>query len=100
MIKKIISNNIDFNNHYLILAFICDKCNYNCIYCYNKKPRSFINLDLLKFYNFLCKLKEHLNKTINLELIGGEPTLHSDLYDFCKKCKDNGIIVTIYTNFS
>ena len=35
-------------------------------------------------------------------MIGGEPTLHSKLYDFCKKVyqETSNITITIYTNFS
>jgi hypothetical protein len=41
------------------------------------------------------------NKYIQLELIGGEPTLHPDLVDFCEKISHiPNIFTTIYTNFS
>lgn len=83
-----------------ILAYVCDKCNYNCWYCYNKRPRSGKQLDLDKLHDFIVYLKNDTEKTINLELIGGEPTMHKGLYDFCKNTIQDGISINIYTNFS
>lgn len=83
-----------------VLAYICDRCNYDCWYCYNKKPRSNKLLDLNKLNNFINSLQNQTKKEIKLELIGGEPTLHPNLYDFCKKTINDKISINIYTNFS
>lgn len=85
-----------------ILAYIEDNCNYNCSYCYNIKPYTKIQLNLIKLYKYIQYIKQkYPTKYIQLELIGGEPTLHPDLLDFCQKIsKLNNIYMTIYTNFS
>lgn len=84
-----------------ILAYVSDKCNYNCEYCYNKFPRSNKDLDLEKLYDFVVSCTKQ-KSFILLDLIGGETTLHPKLYDFCKKVVDNikNIQITIYSNFS
>ena len=64
---------------------IIDLCNKKCSYCYNKIYRfdSILNLD------FLEKFIDNSLLKIVFDIIGGEPTLHPDLYDFCKKMNDN-----------
>ena len=98
--------NVDFyskKNCFKLLAFIIDCCNYKCEYCYNDLPRTSKKLDLDKLYYFISEIlfgklrKQHLE----LELIGGEPTLHPNLVEFCRKIsKLPNIHTTIYTNFS
>lgn len=85
-----------------ILVYTVDCCNYNCYYCYNVFPRTKqkLNLDYLhKYLQFI-----HANapkKSIDLEFIGGEPTLHPQLIEFCNKIKhDKYIRTNIYTNMS
>ena len=104
--KRIQTYNVDLyamKNAFKLLVFVIDKCNYRCEYCYNTFPRTSSVLDLDKLYFFIndiliAKLhKDH----IWLELIGGEPTLHPDLQNFCKKIsKLPTVYTTIYTNFS
>ena len=83
-----INNYIEFystdrSNMIFILAYIIDVCNYNCAYCYNEKPRTNKVLDLNRLYAFLEYLQKRTKKNIDIELIGGEPTLHPNLIDFC-----------------
>lgn len=89
-------------NYIYVKAYIIDSCNYNCSYCYNKKPRTNDILDLDKLYNYLDFIHEQTNRNIKLELIGGEPTLHPDLLNFCEKISKCIFIAdcTIYSNFS
>jgi len=92
-----------YKNSFKLLVYIIDSCNYNCEYCYNDFPRTNIKLDLNKLYFFIKNILIDIHKKdyIWLELIGGEPTLHPDLLDFCQKIsKLNNIYMTIYTNFS
>ena len=106
--KKIkhITYNINFYNNansFKLLAFIIDSCNYTCEYCYNDLPRTNKKIDLNKLYFFITEilLKKLKKEYIWLELIGGEPTLHPDLVEFCEKIsKIDNINTTIYTNFS
>lgn len=68
-----------------ILAYIVDRCNFNCSYCYNRKPRKSTLADLDGFFRFIedIRRQQPLDKKINVSLIGGEPTLHPDAIDFC-----------------
>ena len=88
------------NNLLYILAYIIDSCNYCCKYCYNEKPytQKQLNLEYLcKFIKFV--VSKHPDKYIQLELIGGEPTLHPDLVEFCNSLKPlANIHIKIFTN--
>ena len=90
------------DNLLYILAYIIDNCNYSCQYCYNVKPYSNAMLDLNQLYDYICFINTYYpSKYIQLELIGGEPTLHPDLLDFCEKIKKlNNILIKIFTNLS
>ena len=83
-----------------MLVYIADICNYNCEYCYNKKPRTNQLLDLNKLNTFLIDMQKKTNKIIAVELIGGEPTLHPNLLSFLEKTKNiPNIQFAILTNF-
>lgn len=83
-----------------IVAYIVDDCNYNCSYCYNKRPRNHekLNLNLLSTLIESCIDKF---ECVYVELIGGEPTLHPQLADFCHKFSNlKNILILIYSNGS
>jgi sulfatase maturation enzyme AslB (radical SAM superfamily) len=92
------------NNKHIsaIIVNIIDICNYNCYYCYNKKPRTNKILDLHALIHFIDWFSNNINSNIILFILGGEPTLHPQLFDFCvflrKKYKN--INCRIVTNFS
>lgn len=98
---KIYGNFIyDKPNSYQVLAYIADICNYKCEYCYNKFPRTGNLLNLSKLEQFITDILEQKDY-LALDLIGGEPTLHPDLLDFCEKYKDStNIELTVYTNLT
>ena len=85
-----------------VKMYAIDACNYNCYYCYNEKHRNNQALDLNAAYYFLEQIFLKFKKRIIVELIGGEPTLHPGLIDFCKKAQTANFIekILIYTNFS
>ena len=85
-----------------IKAYIIDQCNYDCLYCYNKRPRTDRSLDLNKLERFLDFAYNVTHRNIFLELIGGEPTLHKNLIDFCNVIHKKSYIhcIYIYSNFS
>ena len=89
-------------NNISIKAYIIDKCNFNCLYCYNNIPRSYYMLDLNMLYKSILYILDTIKIPIKLELIGGEPTLHPNLIAFCKKLLHNINITEciIYSNFS
>lgn len=96
---------LDFlqNNTFTIEVETTPSCNFSCEFCVNKKHLSFdenkefnINFDIL--LQFIDKLA--INKTIQIVLNGGEPTLHPGLLKFLYQCKLKHINVNLYTNFS
>lgn len=93
---------VDDNNLY-ITSTIIDACNYSCQYCFNIDDRKSQKLDLDQFFKLLRKVRtENTARKLNIVLIGGEPTLHDQLEDFC--CKVDQELefseVNICTNFS
>ncbi len=75
-------------------------CNFRCPFCYNaslvlpeKRPDKTISGD-----EILDILEQRKGKIKALCITGGEPTLHSDLYDFIKNVKEHGILVKLDTN--
>ena len=90
----------DLHNSIYILAYIADVCNYECSYCYNKKPRTHKLLSLSSLDMFIDKLYQQIHKSIVVDLIGGEPTLHPDLLQFVNKKHDRKTTYLIYSNFS
>lgn len=95
-----IYSNVNQNN-IQVLAFIIDQCDMHCFYCYNKMPRTMKKINLEKLYLFLIELNNQTEKNINLDIIGGEPTLHDDLFDFCIKTRKLSFLkINIYTNFN
>ena len=88
-------------NSFTIQTMVTDKCNYNCQYCYNDY-HSNNDINFKSLLNYISIIKNRLNKDlVFLDILGGEPTLHPDLYDFCKKLSNEEYInYTIYSNFS
>lgn len=75
----------------------CQGCNFNCEYCHNKiliktKPNT---------EAFACSIADSMmGKPPYLTITGGEPTLQSDLIEFCSQIKMKGVNVKIDTNGS
>lgn len=76
-------------------------CNFRCFYCHNpelvlpeliSKNQSIEMDDVL---NYLDKNKSLLDAVV---ISGGEPTLHSDLFDFIREIKQKGLLVKLDTN--
>lgn len=108
--KKIIESKslkINYCNDYNIITIILThNCNYNCHYCYDSNNRKikkdlFINKDFL--YIFLKNYQEVFkNKKTQIEILGGEPTLHHDLLSICEMLDkfENIFFVRIISNGS
>ncbi len=89
-----------FNDLYISLT---DKCNLNCIYCFNKNERykrinnksnSIVSKD--KFVGLFKEFKNmHGNKVI---FTGGEPTLNNDFIELCNEAKNIGLETHFITN--
>ncbi len=75
-------------------------CNLRCSYCHNpelvteKCPESILMTqeDVLKF------LKKRIGKLDSVVITGGEPLIHTELFDFIKKIKNLGFLVKLDTN--
>ncbi|MCK4781599.1 anaerobic ribonucleoside-triphosphate reductase activating protein [Candidatus Parcubacteria bacterium] len=78
-------------------------CNFRCPFCYSIelvlpekiKDQPKIAEDI--FFDFLKQRKELLDGVV---LCGGEPTIHKDLPQFCKKIKKLGYLIKLDTNGS
>lgn len=82
------------NNHfYSIFVDVTHRCNMECANCYTP-TRTIPDLDIDKFYSVLDRLP---SKT-EIRLIGGEPTLRTDLFDIIKNIRSRGHRPTMMTN--
>lgn len=91
---------IDFPGEIACTLFL-PKCNFRCPYCYN--PNLVFDKDTgqaipeNEILDFLDGRKGLLEGVC---ITGGEPTLHPELPEFCKKVKDRGFLVKVDTNGS
>lgn len=89
---------IDFPNNPCSVIFT-KGCNFRCPYCHNpllvKSKGSCLNS--AKIMDFLISRKSRVE---GVAISGGEPTLQSDLADFCKELKTLGFKVKLDTNGS
>lgn len=94
-IVKFIKNSlIDFPGKISAVLFT-NGCNWNCWYCQNK---TILNdtADLTdEFFEYLASRIGWLDGVV---ICGGEPTIHSDLPQLCRKIKDLGFAVKLDTN--
>lgn len=81
------------NHFYSVFVDITHKCNMECANCYIPN-RDVPDLDLDKFY---IALRKFPTKT-EIRLIGGEPTVRTDLIDIVAKIKELGHRPTMMTN--
>lgn len=90
----------DNNDELLIEINIIDSCNLNCFYCsnlINGYQRKNTHLDLEQTYQLIDYLEKTYRRPIRIIILGGEPTLHPNLYEFCKRLSNN-YIIEIFTN--
>ena len=99
-------NLTNFETDYLlnyIYINISDKCNLDCIYCFNKEKRkdriSNSTENKLTVEIITGILREYKNMGgIGVVFTGGEPTLCCNLMEFCKEAKSIGLETHIITN--
>ena len=77
-------------------------CNFDCPYCHNPElarggTACQADLSTSHICRFLEKRQDFLDGVV---ISGGEPTLQTDLEDFCKKIKEFGFPVKLDTNSS
>ena len=89
---------IDFPKQVACTLFL-PKCNFKCPFCYN--PQLVLNKDTgtsiteKQVFEFLEERKGFLDGVC---VTGGEPLLHPNIIEFCKKLKQKGFLVKIDTN--
>lgn len=74
-------------------------CNFQCIHCYlgvHRKEKEILTFKQVKY--IIDQLKDA--GVIQLALTGGECTLRPDFVEIYKYAKENGFIVTVFTNAS
>jgi len=81
---------------------LTDYCNYNCSYCYAKdfNKQSFTSEN--KSWKMVLARLKTLDTKFKIELLGGEPTLHPEIFAIIKKlnCIKNCIDIQLITNLS
>lgn len=80
---------------------LTNECNVNCSHCFNKNrniPLD-VNMNIDKFIKFMEYNKEYLRSDeLCIKILGGEPTLHNDFYDFIEVCKVYSDDVVLFSN--
>lgn len=71
---------------------LTNNCNQNCVHC-SKKYLNGINEFPLQSVSDLMKIKP-----LFVVLSGGEPTMHSQIFDIVKTVKSNGVAIKMLTN--
>jgi radical SAM protein with 4Fe4S-binding SPASM domain len=77
------------------MVAVTERCNISCRHC--RTVRSDRELTLEQAKAIANKLS---GKTESVNLTGGEPLLHKDIFDIIRAFKNNGISVTLSTNGS
>ena len=74
-------------------------CNFRCGYCYNKEL-VLSNAPSIALDEFFIFLETRRNFLDGVCITGGEPTIHKDLPEFCRRIQDLGLFVKLDTNGS
>jgi pyruvate formate lyase activating enzyme len=92
---------IDFPGKISCVLFLAG-CNFSCPYCHNPQLVGSPGLagDRLTIEDFLAFLEERRGLLEGVVISGGEPTLHGDLPNLCRRIKHMGYAVKMDTNGS
>lgn len=101
-IKK--STLLDYPGKVATIVFTAG-CNLRCGYCHNSEfvlPEKIqkISHDFISENIFFRFLKTRIGFLDGVVICGGEPTIHADLPDFCRKIQEAGFLVKLDTNGS
>ncbi len=72
------------------------RCNNNCSHCYNARPRSYPEMNLMQWKKVIDKVWEQ--RIPHIVFTGGEPTLNPDLPILIRYAEEKGIITGLNTN--
>ena len=92
-IKTRIEFDIENNPYDTIYVDLTYRCNMTCQFCYNP-IRTLPDLDL-NYFEDVCK---KLPNKVLFRLLGGEPTLHKQFFEFIKIAHQYNHLVSIVTN--
>lgn len=87
---------IDFPKKIASTVFV-QNCNFRCPFCYNSEL-VFQKTPLIPEKEIFTYLEKRKNLIDGVVIGGGEPTIHKDLPNFCKKLKDMGFLIKLDTN--
>ncbi|MCD6125036.1 anaerobic ribonucleoside-triphosphate reductase activating protein [bacterium] len=87
---------IDYEG-FLSTVIYTQGCNWNCIFCHNYHliPKKEGNFSLESTIGFIEKRRLLIDGIV---ISGGEPTLHEDLPEFCRKIKRLKLLIKLDTN--
>ena len=89
---------VDWDGNLSSVIFL-PRCNFRCPYCHNYNlvlhPEKEKTIPFEYVENYLKSKRSWLDGVC---ITGGEPTLHTDLPNFCSKLKDIGLRIKIDTN--
>jgi pyruvate formate lyase activating enzyme len=89
---------VDWDGKVSSVLFL-SKCNFRCPFCHNVNlvlhPES---LDTVPFGYLESQLEQHKGWIDGVCITGGEPTLHADLPELCRRLKKMGFLVKLDTN--
>lgn len=82
-----------------VKVHITDRCNYGCEHCYGRNKNS---KDITPAQMQEIVAQSSFKKKIRMDILGGEPLLHSHLYELisCAKKAKNVTKIQLYTNAS
>jgi pyruvate formate lyase activating enzyme len=76
-------------------------CNFRCGYCFNPgvaRDHIHKNIELKTIFRFIDDLNKNIFFIEAITISGGEPTLHPDLLNLCKKIRRKGLKIKLDTN--
>lgn len=86
---------------YLSSVLFTGGCNFRCPYCHNSDlVLRYKEMENIPLRHILGRLKRFRKWIDHIVITGGEPTIHSGLYEFIKGFKKQGMFVKLDTNGS
>jgi radical SAM protein with 4Fe4S-binding SPASM domain len=96
MSEKKWDNKISFNGPLRVNLEVTDKCNLNCIYCYNKNKKI---KDKILSFDEIKKIIDILKKnTVVLTVTGGEPLMRDEIFEILRYASKKIPKVNLLTN--